>query len=237
MGQRPPAPAGALLARMDKASGTDRLAIPDPEDRAGIRVLVAEDEPTLRSTCVSVLRSYGYDVSSAEDGREALERIREHDYDIMLVDLYIEEGSGIEVLNAVMERRPETLVIIMTGNPSVRSNLEALGAGAWDYLPKPFSGTHLEVLMGRAAHAVMRQRGAGGAGRVLLSERMTQRPYDEAREAVLREFERAYLRALLDRTEGTVPEAARAADIDPAELSRLLEKHGLHRHEAPRAES
>ena len=50
----------------------------------------------------------------------------------------------------------------MTGNPSVTSSIEALRAGAWDYLPKPFSATHLQVLIGRASHAVMMSpRGAG----------------------------------------------------------------------------
>lgn len=220
---------------MENISGSDRFALPDREDRAGIRVLVAEDEPTLRSTCVSFLRSHGYDVYSAEDGREALEQIRGQDYDIMLVDLYIEKVPGIELLNAVMERRPETKVIVMTGNPSVRSNLEALGAGAWDYLSKPFSGTQLEVLMGRAAHAVMRQRGAEAPGRVLLSDSVARRPYHEAREAVLREFERAYLQALLDRVEGDLPNLARTAGLDAADLSRLLEKHGIERHRDQRA--
>ena len=47
---------------------------------------------------------------------------------------------------------------MMTGNPSVASSIEALRCGAWDYLPKPFSGTHLQVLFGRAAHAVLARR-------------------------------------------------------------------------------
>jgi DNA-binding NtrC family response regulator len=54
----------------------------------------------------------------------------------------------------VRERLPDALVILMTGNPSVESSLEGLRAGAWDYLPKPFSAAQLQVLMGRAAHAV-----------------------------------------------------------------------------------
>jgi len=54
----------------------------------------------------------------------------------------------------------DTIVVVMTGNPSVTSSIEALRAGAWDYLPKPFSATHLQVLIGRASHAVMMSREA-----------------------------------------------------------------------------
>src|SRR5256885_12060490 len=73
------------------------------------------------------------------------------------------------LFRSALETHPETIVIVMTGHPSVTSNLEALQAGAWDYLPKPFSATHLQILLGRAAHAVMvaretREQQAGGGG-------------------------------------------------------------------------
>ena len=61
----------------------------------------------------------------------------------------------MELLKATLEANRDTIVVMMTGNPSVSSSVEALRAGAWDYLPKPFSATHLQILIGRAAHAVM----------------------------------------------------------------------------------
>jgi DNA-binding NtrC family response regulator len=63
--------------------------------------------------------------------------------------------SGMDVLKATLETHKDTIVVVMTGNPSVTTSIEALRAGAWDYLPKPFSATHLQVLIGRASHAVM----------------------------------------------------------------------------------
>src|SRR3989449_11233758 len=74
---------------------------------------------------------------------------------IVLVDWYMREVSGMELLGATLAARPQTIVIAMTGRPSIESSLEALHAGAWDYLPKPFSGTHLQILVGRAAHSVV----------------------------------------------------------------------------------
>ncbi len=129
-----------------------------PAEKASIRILVVDDEPTLRATCVSVLKLQGFDVTSTERGEEALQLVQRQDFDIMLVDLYMTQVPGMEILRATLKRRPETLVAMMTGDPSVESSLEALREGAWDYLPKPFSATHLDVLMGRAAHAVMAER-------------------------------------------------------------------------------
>jgi DNA-binding NtrC family response regulator len=63
-------------------------------------------------------------------------------------------------LTSVLAARKETLVIVITGNPSLSSSLEALRAGAWDYLPKPFTATHLQILIGRATQSILNSRNA-----------------------------------------------------------------------------
>jgi len=75
-----------------------------------------------------------------------------------LLDVCMTPVSGMDILKAVMATSPTTIVVMMTGNPSVGSSVEALRIGAWDYLPKPYSGTHLQLLLGRAAHAVLARR-------------------------------------------------------------------------------
>ncbi len=137
----------------------DHLAIPH-EVAAGIRVLLVDDERTLRESCASVLRGDGYQVMLASRGEEALDLVRRRPFDLILVDLFMSQVSGLQILAAALEAHPETLVVVMTGNPSVGSSIEALRAGAWDYLPKPFSATHLQVLVGRASHAVLKGREA-----------------------------------------------------------------------------
>src|SRR2546430_6395868 len=62
--------------------------------------------------------------------------------------------SGSELLATALAANPETIAIVITGKPSVEGSLEVLRAGAWDYLPKPFTGSQLQILVGRAAHAV-----------------------------------------------------------------------------------
>ncbi len=133
------------------------------EIRASLRLLLVDDERTLRETCRSILEGLGYRVEVASRGEEAQQMIRRRPYDIVLTDLYLPDVDGVEICRTAIERAPDCLVIVMTGNPSVASNVEVLRAGAWDYLPKPFSATHLEILIGRAAHTVMVSRESGGA--------------------------------------------------------------------------
>lgn len=125
------------------------------EMKQQIQVLIVDDERTLSESCASVLKLEGYQVTTCNRGPEAIEIVRRRAFDIVLLDLYMSDVSGLDILNACLDANPDTLVTVMTGNPSVASSLEALGAGAWDYLPKPFSATHLQVLIGRATHAVV----------------------------------------------------------------------------------
>jgi DNA-binding NtrC family response regulator len=146
------------------------LATIRAEDRASIRVLVIDDDRTLREGCASVLQLEGYSVTCSGRGDEALELFRRSRFDIVMVDLYMTPLPGIEILKSVLQANPETIVIMMTGNPTVATNIEALRAGAWDYLAKPFSGTHLHLLLGRAAHAVLATRERAAANSEMLQQ-------------------------------------------------------------------
>jgi len=126
-----------------------------PELKASIQVLIVDDERTLRESCATVLRYEGYQVTVCARGDEARDTLKRTKFDVVLLDLYMAEVPGMRLLRTCLEANPDTIAIMITGNPSVESSLEALRAGAWDYLPKPFSGTHLQILLGRAAHTVL----------------------------------------------------------------------------------
>src|SRR6266581_752661 len=81
--------------------------------------------------------------------------LRRRAFDIVLVDLYMAEVPGLALLRQALATNRGTIVIVITGKPSLETSLEAQRAGAWDYLPKPFTGTQLQILLGRAAHTVM----------------------------------------------------------------------------------
>ena len=137
------------------------------EVREQISVLVVDDEHTLREGCASLLRPEGFQVTLVGRGNEAADLVRKKSFDIILADLYMQEVDAMELLGLAREHSPDSIFIIMTGNPSVESSIEGLRAGAWDYLTKPFSASHLNIVMGRAAHAVAvaREREAAKGGR------------------------------------------------------------------------
>ena len=123
--------------------------------RQTIRILVIDDERVLRESCASVLGAEGYHVTISGRGGEALETLKRRAFDIVLIDLYMADVPGMELLKTALATHRDTLAIVITGKPSIESSLEVLRAGAWDYLPKPFTGTQLQIMAGRAAHAVV----------------------------------------------------------------------------------
>src|SRR5213080_3450932 len=141
-------------ARDEAKDVTSLLAI-GADAKARIRILVVDDEHTLRESCATVLRHEGYDVTVCSRGQEALDLLKRRGFDIVLADLYMSQVDGLTLLRTALTTNHDTIVIVMTGNPSVESSVEALRQGAFDYLPKPFSASHLQVLIGRAVHTLV----------------------------------------------------------------------------------
>ncbi len=139
----------------DEAKDLASLLPIAPEAKARIRILVVDDEHLLRESCAQVLRHEGYEVLLCGRGQEALDVVKRRAFDILLVDLYMSQVDGLTLLRAALTTNRDTIGIVMTGNPSVDSSVQALRQGAWDYLPKPFSATHLQVLIGRAVHTLL----------------------------------------------------------------------------------
>ncbi|MGI9179885.1 MAG: sigma-54-dependent transcriptional regulator [Longimicrobiaceae bacterium] len=119
-----------------------------------LSVLVVDDEDLLAKSCKQILSSEGYTVHSEGRGKGALDFVRRHRPDIILMDLMLPDTDGIALLRQVKEIAPETLVIMITGFATVSSSVEAIEAGAYDYIPKPFTATQLRILIGRAAQQV-----------------------------------------------------------------------------------
>jgi len=148
------------------------------EQKRSVSILVVDDEETILESAVNVLRHEGYEVQSVSRGSEAEQLLGDGNVDIALIDLFMSGVSGGELLRTALAARPDMIVIMITGRPSVESSIQVLRDGAWDYLPKPFSAPQLRILVGRAAHTVIVSREAralkeGGPGTdepVLLGE-------------------------------------------------------------------
>jgi signal transduction histidine kinase len=101
------------------------------------RLLVVDDEESLRITTAAIFENEGYVVDTASSGDEAIELLNNKDYDLVLTDLHMEGGDGLSVLNRIRRHAPLTISVVLTGFASVESAIAALQEGAYDYLIKP----------------------------------------------------------------------------------------------------
>ena len=139
-------------------TGAEEAGFAPGLDPSETRILVVDDDSTVLESCESVLGNAGYRLETVRKGEEAIRRLKSRNFDIMLVDCRMPGTDGFEVLKAARYESPETLAIMMTGYASTEGGLQALHAGAWDYLPKPFTATQVQVLVGRAVHRLDRVR-------------------------------------------------------------------------------
>src|SRR5712691_5915823 len=119
------------------------------------KVLVVDDEESVVVTIKAILQLDGYNVATTTTGAKARAMVREAEYDLVLTDLRLEDGDGLDVLRAVRESYPETVTIMLTGYASLESAIQALRAGAYDYLVKP---SEVEELRSTVARGIERRR-------------------------------------------------------------------------------
>ncbi len=112
-------------------------------------ILVADDEPGVRESLGEVLRDAGYAVQTAADGAAALAALERDDFAVVITDLRMPGADGLAVLRRAREISPQTLVVVMTAHGSVETAVEALRAGATDYLLKPVV---FDDLLAKVAH-------------------------------------------------------------------------------------
>jgi two-component system response regulator HydG len=113
-------------------------------------ILIVDDDPNHLKTLQTIIRSWGYRVFVADDGKEAVEHVKERPFDLILMDVRMAKMSGIEALRHIKQYNPAIPILIMTAYSSVDSAVEALKAGAYDYLTKPLDFEVLKLSLSRA---------------------------------------------------------------------------------------
>ena len=116
-----------------------------------ISVLVAEDNESFRKVLREALLREGFEVEEARDGREALDMLGHRHYDLLVSDVKMPGADGIELLKSARQADPDTVVILMTAYGTVDMAVEAMKAGALDFLSKPFSIEEFMLIVARAA--------------------------------------------------------------------------------------
>jgi diguanylate cyclase (GGDEF)-like protein len=107
-------------------------------DKSKVRVLVCDDETSIREMLAITLKEDGWNVETAENGRVGLEKLMTQSFHIVLSDIQMPEMSGIELLESAKKKLPHVEFVIMTSNATLETAVKALKSGAYDYLNKPF---------------------------------------------------------------------------------------------------
>lgn len=115
------------------SNGNGLQRLPSPKGR----ILVVDDEENVRITTAAILEQEGYEVETASDGREALERIKHGNYGLVLTDLRMEDMDGSALLSELHTKYPDIVTVVLTGYASIESSIDALRQGVYDYLVKP----------------------------------------------------------------------------------------------------
>lgn len=111
-----------------------------------MRILIVEDEITLNKTIAEGLTEYGYQTDTSESFKDAEYYVSIRNYDLVLSDLMLPDGNGIELIEAIKAKSPRTSVVIISAKDDKETEIKALRAGADDYIKKPFD---FDILVAR----------------------------------------------------------------------------------------
>jgi DNA-binding NtrC family response regulator len=114
------------------------------------RILIVDDEEIVIRSCLRILDGDEFQVEAVQDGREALRKIEENPYDVVVLDIMMPNIDGLEVLRRVKETHPNVDVIMVTGLSQIDTAVQAMKLGAFDYLSKPFEPDELKLVVQRA---------------------------------------------------------------------------------------
>lgn len=121
------------------------------------RLLVVDDEPDVLTVVERFGRKCGFEVATRCSGADALDHVPEFRPDVIIVDLQMPEVGGLDVLRTIRAAKPECHVILMTGNPTVETAIEAVKLGALDYVTKPLDFERLVGLLTTVREGIKRR--------------------------------------------------------------------------------
>ena len=114
------------------------------------RVMVVDDEENIREVLSSYLTGLGYQVVTAKDGQDALNKFQKDQFDLIISDLLMPNIDGLDLLKQIREKDRDVIFLMITGYPSIETAVEAIKKGAYDYITKPFHMEDVKIRIERA---------------------------------------------------------------------------------------
>lgn len=179
-----------------------------------VRILVVDDEVNIVQVLETLLQRQGYLVRTAANGREALQRLQEEDFDVMVADIRMEPVDGLSLLSQALTRQPHLAVVMMTAYAAVETALQAMKRGAFDYICKPFRIEELQEIVDRAV-SYASALGKGTSPGEDLAKGASMKSF-------LRDKELSHIRYVLEQCGGDRQKAAKELGISVGMLRRKL---------------
>ena len=127
------------------------------------RVFVIDDDDIMLLSCRRILEKAGYQVETFSSGLEGIRRIKDVRPELLLVDLKMPELDGLQVIERVRAVDPDVVIAVITGYATIATAVDAMKAGAYDFLPKPFTPDELRLIVNRGPRAVAARDGIAPA--------------------------------------------------------------------------
>jgi two-component system nitrogen regulation response regulator NtrX len=188
-----------------------------------VKILVIDDERSIRNTLKDILGFEGYAVEVAENGLLGLEMVKSTDFDIILCDIKMPEMDGIEVLDKIMQLKPETTVVMISGHGNIDTAVETIKKGAFDFIVKPLDLNRLLITIRNA-----------GDKTVLVKETKVLKQKINKRYEIIGESPQ--IKKVLEMTDRVAPTEARVLITGANGTGKELIAHRLHEL-SPRAEA
>lgn len=155
------------------------------------RILIIDDEAGIRQGCCRVLQPQGHTVETAETFQEGACKVGETDYDLVLLDVMLPDGKGIDLLKPILEKDRETVAIIITGYATVELAVDAIKNGAYNFISKPFTADLLLITVNQALEKRRLSLEARRTQKLEVEHAAVCRARDEAEK--LNEFKSSFL--------------------------------------------
>ena len=186
------------------------------------KILIVDDEETLCDLLSETLLNEGYEVAKAYNGQSAVDEIESHEFDAVILDLFLPKKSGIEVLKHIAGKKITTQVIMATGYSDMSTAVEALKLGAFDFLLKPFNINNLKMILVKAVEKSEQLKKES-----IALENKAQVVETKTEGNIQPSSEKEYLESILKGTKWNKSKAAEMLGIPLKSLFEKIKKYDL----------